>query len=112
MGSVGLWGMKYFAYILMNNDLKNLRYIWIPSAISGGFFFALVLALLINDVFGNYHSPFYIAIHVFLLAGSTFFGLSAYRFMKTIKSHMESKKNAKLSLEQMQSKLAKRQTAR
>jgi len=109
MGAVGLWGGKYFAYILRNDDLKNLRYIWIPSAISGGFFFALVSALFINDIFGGYHSPFYIAIHIFLLAGSAFFGLSAYRFIKTIKFHMESKKNAEASLEQMQSELVKRQ---
>ena len=108
MGTVGVWGFRYFAYLLRDDDLKNVRYIWWPSVISGGFFFTLVLGLLINDVFGNDHSPFYFSIHPFLLVGSGFFALSTYRFIKTIKSQIESKKRAEVSLEQMQSELAKR----
>jgi hypothetical protein len=114
MGSVGLWGMKYFILILTNDELKNLRYIWVPNVISGGFFFVLVLGLLIQDVFGVYiNYPFYFAIHPFLLVGSGFFALSTYRFIKTVKSYMDTEKRAKTSLEQMQSELVKRQeTAR
>jgi hypothetical protein len=113
MGSVGLWGMKYFILILTNDELKNLRYIWVPNVISGGFFFVLVFGLLIQDVFGVYiDKPFYFAIHPFLLVGSGFFALSTFRFIKTVKSHMDTEKKAKTSLEQMQSELVKRQTAR
>ena len=108
MGGVGISGIKYFGHLLGEDDLKNLRYIWVPNIISYGFFFALISALFINDVFGTYRSPFYIAIHSFLLVGSTFFGLGMYRFTKTIKSHVESKKKATASLEQMQGELARR----
>ena len=76
--------------------------------ISGGFFYALILALFINDVLGTYHSPFYIEIHSFLLVGSAFFGLGMYRFIKTIKSHVESKKKAEVSLGQRQGEITKR----
>ena len=110
MGSVGLWGMKYFVLIMTKDELKNLRYIWTPIVISGFFFFVLVLGLLIQDVFGVYiDKPFYFAIHPFLLVGSGFFALSIYRFVKMIKSHMDSEKRAKTSLEQMRSELLKRQ---
>ncbi len=108
MGGVGISGIKYFAYLLREDDLKNLRYIWVPNVLSGGFFYALILALFINDVFGTYHSPFYLVIHPFLLVGSLFFGLGEYRFIKTIKSHVESKKKAEASLAQTQSELTKR----
>ena len=108
MGGVGILGIKYFGHLLREDDLKNLRYIWVPNVISYGFFFALISALFINDVFGTYRSPFYVAIHSFLLVGSTFFGLGMYRFTKTIKSHVESKKKATVSLEQMQGELARR----
>ena len=110
MGSVGLWGMKYFILILTNDELKNLRYIWTPIVISGGFFFVLVLGLLIQDVFGVYiDKSFYFAIHPFLLVGSGFFALSIYRFVKMIRAHIDTEKRAKISLEQMQSELVKRQ---
>jgi hypothetical protein len=114
MGFVGLWGMKYFVLILTKDELKNLRYIWVPSVISGGFFFVLVLGLLIQDVFGVYiDKPFYFAIHPFLLVGSGFLALSMYRFIKTVKSHMETEKRAETSIEQMRSELARRkETAR
>ncbi|MHB1869055.1 MAG: hypothetical protein ACYCPP_08940 [Nitrososphaerales archaeon] len=108
MGGVGISGIKYFDHLLREDDLKNLRYIWVPNVISYGFFFALISALFINDVFGTYRSPFYLAIHSFLLVGSTFFGLGMYRFTKTIKSHVESKKKATVSLQQMQGELARR----
>jgi len=114
MGSVGLWGMKYFILILTNDELKNLRYIWTPIVISGAFFFVLVLGLLIQDVFGVYIDyPFYFAIHPFLLVGSGFFALSIFRFVKMIKAHMDTEKKAKTSVKQMQRELVKRQeTAR
>jgi len=114
MGSVGLWGMKYFVLVMTNDELKNLRYIWTPIVISGAFFFVLVLGLLIQDVFGVYiDKPFYFAIHPFLLVGSGFFALSIYRFVKMIKSYIDTEKRAKTSLKQMQSELLKRQeTAR
>jgi hypothetical protein len=108
MGGVGISGLKYFAHVLREDDLKNLRYIWVPNVISYGFFFALISGLFINDVFGTFRSPFYIAIHSFLLVGSTFFGLGMYRFTKTIKSHLESKKKATVSLGQMQGDLTKK----
>ena len=109
MGYVGISGMKYFIHILRTEDLKNLRYIWVPIVMSGGLFFVVVLGLSINDVFGDYvDTSFYFAIHPFLLAGSGFFALSTYRFVKTVKSHMDSKKQAEVSLEKMQSELAKR----
>ncbi|HVB12885.1 MAG TPA: hypothetical protein VNE86_07105 [Nitrososphaerales archaeon] len=108
MGGVGVSGIKYFGHLLREDDLKNLRYIWVPNVISYGFFFALISALFINDVFGTFRSPFYLAIHSFLLVGSAFFGLGMYRFTKTIKAHIESKKKAAVSLEQMQGELTKR----
>ena len=109
MGSVGLWGMKYFVLIMTKDELKNLRYIWTPIVISGGFFFVLVLGLLIQDVFGVYIDfPFYFAIHPFLLVGSAFFALSIYRFVKTIRAHLDTEKKARTSLKQMQSELVKR----
>ena len=109
MGSVGLWGMKYFVLIMIKDELKNLRYIWTPIVISGGFFFVLVLGLLIQDVFGGYIDfPFYFAIHPFLLVGSGFFALSIYRFVKTIRAHLNTEKKARISLEQVQRELVKR----
>ena len=113
MGAVGLYGMRYFAYVLRKDDLKGVRYIWVPSFISGAFFFVLVLGLLINDVFGNYLGAFYFSIHPFLLVGSGFFALSVYRFVKTIKDHMETEKRAKTSVRQMVKELeARREAAR
>jgi len=110
MGSVGLWGMKYFILIMTNVELKNLRYIWTPIVISGAFFFVLVLGLLIQDVLGVYiDKPFYFAIHPFLLVGSGFFALSIFRFVKMIKAHMDTEKKAKTSVKQMQRELVKRQ---
>jgi hypothetical protein len=112
LGSVGLWGMKYFILILTTDELKNLRYIWVPNVISGAFFFVLVLGLLIQDVFGVYiNYPFYFAIHPFLLVGSGFFALSTYRFIKSVKSHIDTEKKAKTSIEQMQNEIASRQEA-
>lgn len=109
MGSVGAWGIKYWAHMLKDDELKNLRFIWVPSMISGAFFFVLVLGLLINDVFGTYlNTPFYFSIHPFLLVGSGFFALSTYRFISTIKSHLKSKKKAKASLSQMQREITDR----
>lgn len=108
MGSVGVWGIKYFAYLLRNDDLKNVRYIWIPSVISGAFFLVLVFGLLINDIFGNYLGLFYVVIHPFLLVGSGFFALSVYRFIKTIKTHMDSEKRARTSVKEMMKELEKR----
>ena len=101
--------MKYFILIMTNDELKNLRYIWTPIVISGAFFFVLVLGLLIQDTFGVYiNYPFYFAIHPFLLVGSGFFALSIYRFVKTIKSHMDTEKKAKTSLKEMERELVKR----
>ncbi len=109
MGYVGVTGMKYFVYILRTADLKNLRFIWVPIVMSGSFFFVVVLGLSINDVFGNYiDTSFYFAIHPFLLVGSGFFALSTYRFVKTVKSYKDSKKQAEISVEEMQNELAKR----
>jgi hypothetical protein len=110
LGSVGTWGLKYWTHMLSDKDLTNLRYIWVPSMISGAFFFVLVLGLLINDVFGTYlNTPFYLSIHPFLLVGSGFFALSTYRFMKTIKSHEESKKKAEISLSKLRDEISKRE---
>lgn len=108
MSGVSVSGIRYFAHVLKEDDLKNLRYIWVPNVISFGFFFALIIGLFINDVFGTYHSPFYLAIHSFLLVGAAFFGLGMYRFIKTIKSHVESKKKAQVSLGERQDEVTKR----
>jgi len=102
--------MKYFILIMTRDELKNLRYIWIPNVISGAFFFVLVLGLLIQDTFGVYIPyPFYFAIHPFILVGSGFFALSIYRFVKTVRSHIDTEKRAKTSLKQMQKELVERQ---
>jgi phosphoribosyl 1,2-cyclic phosphodiesterase len=80
----------------------------VPNVITGGFFYVLILTEFIRDIAVPYQTEFYPEIHSFLLLGSAFFGLGTYRFIKTIKTHIESKKKAKISLEQMQSELAKR----
>jgi len=109
MGYVGALGMKYFIYILRTKDLENLRYIWVPIVMSGGFFFTVILILSTNDIFGNYvDTSFYFAVHPFLLVGSVFFALSTNRFVKTVRSHKDSKKQAEVTLEQMQQELAKK----
>lgn len=108
MGGVGISGTKYFAHLMRENELKNLRYIWVPNIISFGFYFALVLGLFVNDVFGTFHTPFYLPIHLLLLVGSAFFGLGMYRFIDTIKTHVDSAKKAKATLEEVQSEITKR----
>ncbi|MDG6904639.1 MAG: hypothetical protein JRN20_02510 [Nitrososphaerota archaeon] len=108
MGGVGISGTKYFAHLMRENDLKNLRYIWVPNIISFGFYFALVFGMFINDVFGTFRTPFYFPIHLLLLIGSCFFGLGMYRFTRTIKSHFDSAKKAKATLEEVQSEITKR----
>jgi multisubunit Na+/H+ antiporter MnhE subunit len=108
MSGVGISGIKSFSYLMREDDLKNLRYIWVPNVISGGFFYALIITYFVRDVLVGYQTSFYIEIHSFLLLGSVFFALGTHRFIKTIKSHMESKKKAEASIERIQSELTKR----
>lgn len=108
MGGVALWGLRYFAYLIREPEIRNLRYIWVPNIVSFSFFFALVIVMLFNDAFGTYRTPFFVLLHAILLIGSGFFALGMFRFIKTIKSHIESKKKAQASLEEIQREITKR----
>lgn len=108
MGGVALWGLKYFAYLVREPEIRNLRYIWVPNIISFSFFFALVLGMFANDAFGTFRTPFYIILHITILVGSGFFGLGMYRFIKTIKSQLDSKRKAQASLWEIQNEITKR----
>ena len=108
MGGVAIWGLKYFAYLIHEPEIRNLRYIWVPNIIGFGFFFLLVIIMLLNDAFGTFRTPIFVLLHVVLLIGSGFFALGMFRFIKTIKSHIESKKKAQASLEEIQREITKR----
>ena len=108
MGGVALWGMRCFAYLVREPEIRNLRYIWIPNIVSFSFFFMLVLTMFLNDTLTVYRTPYYLLLHGVVLIGSGFFALGMFRFIKTIRSHIESKKKAQASLEQIQREISKR----
>lgn len=108
MGGVAIWGLRYFAYLMREPEIRNLRYIWIPNIVSFSFFFALVLIMFLNDTLSAYRTPYYVLLHVVVLVGSGFFALGMFRFIKTIRSHIESKKKAQASLEQIQREITRR----
>lgn len=64
--------------------------------------------MFLNDAFGTYRSPFYIILLVLILVASGFFGLGMFRFIKTIRSHIESEKKAKASLAEIQREITNR----
>lgn len=108
MGGVTIWGLPSFAYLVKEHETSNLRYIWVPNIISFSFFFALLMIMFLNDAFGTIRTPFYIILHVLVLVGSGFFGLGMFRFIKTIRSHIESKKKAQASLVEIQKEIVNR----
>lgn len=108
MGGVSIWGLPSFTYLMREPETSNLRYIWVPNVISFSFFFAMLMMMFLNDTFGTYRSPFYVILHVLILVGSGFFGLGMFRFIKTIRSHIESKKKAQASLAEIEKEISKR----
>lgn len=108
MGGVAIWGLQYFAYLMKEPEIRNLRYIWVPNIVSFSFFFALLIIMFLNDTVGSIRTSFYIILHVLILVGSGFFDLGMFRFIKTIRSHIESRKKAQASLVEIQREITKR----